>query len=267
MKKELTINRREFLKIAAAAGGGLVLAVYLPGCRKSPESIPTETQQSQPDVDPDVLFEPNLYLCIDSSDHVIITIHRVELGQGAHTSLAMIVAEELDADWSKVSVVQADADPAYGEQQTSGSSAVSESYTLLRRAGAHARHLLMMAAAQRWEVETDDCRTENGVVFHDETGRSAVYGDLAEEASALVPPSALITKLKDREDFRIIGTRIGRIDNAQLVDGKATFGLDIRLPNMLYAVLARSPVYGGKVVRYDDSKTIEVNGVQQVVQI
>ena len=244
-------DRRDFLKVTVAGTSGLVLGLHLSS--SIAEAAPAEN------------FEPNVWISIDPTGAVTITVAKQEMGQGVLTSLSMIVAEELDADWSMVRAVQADAHPTkYGSQGTGGSSSVRTSYERLRQAGATAKMMLVSAAADRWNVPPSSCLARESVVTHPPTNRHATYGELA-EAAARQPVPEMAT-LKDPKDFRIIGTRTKRLDTAAKVNGGYQFGLDVRVPGMLFCVIARSPSFGGKVRTFDATKTRTVSGVVDVVQ-
>lgn len=228
---------------------------------------PTETPAPTFTPTPTASFEPSVFLRIDNNDVVTITIHRSEMGQGVRTSLAMILAEELEADWSKIRVEQAPADPRYGSQDTHGSLSIIECFDPLRRAGAAARMMLVAAAAQTWGVEQESCRAEKGSILHIPTDRRLAYGDLAETAATLPLPSSSEIALKEPADFKIIGNSIGGVDNHRFIDGSAVFGIDVRLPDMLYATVARCPVFGGNVASFDEGPARSVEGVRHVIQI
>lgn len=253
--KSGTLDRREFLKVGAIAAGGLVVAVYVPDARA--RSAPAAAAP----------FQPNVFLRIDPSGEVTITVARSDMGQGVRTALPMIVAEELDADWSRVKVVQADAHPSqYGRMMTVGSTSVrGGAWMPLRRAGATAREMLVAAAAARWNVNAASLRTENGRVIHDASRRSLGYGELAEAAAALPVPSA--PRLKDPAAFRLIGTSPPQLDNRDKVTGRAQYGVDARVPGMLFATVVHPPVFGSTVKSFDASKAQAVPGVKHVVQI
>ena len=244
-------TRRDFIKVSGAAGAGLVLAFQLP------EALSAAPATEKP-------FAPNVWLQIDPQGKVTITCHKSEMGQGVRTSLPMMVAEELDADFSSVQVKQAMGDPKYGQQLTGGSSSVRGSMDKLRKAGATARAMLITAAAKRWNVQPSACRTESGLVIGPGTRRAA-YGSLASEAAKLPVPKDV--KLKDPKDFRIMGKPLPRTDVPEKVNGKAEFGIDVKLPGMVFANVARCPVFGGKVAKFDDSKAKTVPGVKRIVQI
>ncbi len=253
MAAKTTISRGEFLKVSTAAGTGLALAFHLPLLDK------LAAAQA-----PDSLI-PNVWVSIDTSGAVTITMHRSELGQKVWTTLPMIVAEELEADWSRVQVKQGDLDPAYGDQSTGGSASVRTTYDKLRRAGATVREMLITAAAQTWDVDRSSCRAENGSVIHAPTSRKLTYGELVETAAGLPVPEEV--HLKDPKDFKIIGTSLKSLNAAPMVDGSAIYGYDFKLPGMLTAMVARCPVFGGKVASYDDSGARAVPGVRHVTQI
>lgn len=253
MTTKTTISRGEFLKVSTAAGTGLALAFHLPlldklAAAQAPDSL-----------------KPNVWVIIDPSGAVTITMHRCEMGQKIWTALPMIVAEELEADWSRVQVKQGDLDPVYGGQSTGGSASVRTTYDKLRRAGATAREMLITAAAQTWTVDGSSCRAENGAVIHAPTSRKLTYGELVETAATLPVPEEV--PLKDPGDFKIIGKSMKSLNSASMVDGSAIYGYDFKLPGMLTAVVARCPVFGGQVAGYDDSGARAVPGVRRVTQI
>jgi isoquinoline 1-oxidoreductase beta subunit len=287
MSAQPNLNRREFLKVSATAGAGLVICVALQGCGGQPTAIPAPTATQVPTVTPSpeptttplpsptatptpkpgTHLEPNLFVRIGEDGAVTITVPRVELGQGVRTALAMIVAEELEADWAAVHVETADADRAFGRQQTTGSHSVEQTFGPLRWAGAIARQMLVAAAASTWGVEAAECRAEAGSVVHTASSQRLSYGDLVETATTLAVPKRSEVSLKDPADFRIIGTARGQIDEPQMVTGHAVYGLDVRLPGMLYATIARCPVFGGDVESLDPAPALAVGGVRDVVQI
>jgi isoquinoline 1-oxidoreductase subunit beta len=210
-------------------------------------------------------FTPGVFLRIENNNSVTITVARSEMGQGVRTAFPMIVAEELDADWSLVRVEQAVADDKYGRQNTFGSRIFVSMWDILRQTGATARTMLIAAAAQTWGVDPQGLATENGTVLHHPTQRRLAYGQLVEIAAQLPVPEQVA--LKDPKDFRIIGTPRGQHDTASMINGSAMYGLDVRLPGMLYAVVARSPIFGGRLVAHDAAPALVVEGVRQVVAI
>ncbi len=242
------VNRRGFLASAA----GLVLSFALP-------SKAAAQGRGGP-----VQAKPGAYIHIGTDDSVTFTITKAEMGQGTVTSLAMLLGEELDCDWKKVRTEFAPVDPAsYGNQGVYGSSSIRTTWNPLRRAGATARAMLIEAAAQRWGVDAAQLHTENGFVIGP-PGRLS-YGSLTEAASKLPIPANVATK--DPTQYKLIGKPVKRLDTREKVNGKAQFGIDTRLPGMQYAVLARCPVFGGKVASFDAAKAKAVPGVKQVVQV
>jgi isoquinoline 1-oxidoreductase beta subunit len=252
MKSELT--RRDFLRSSALGGAGLLIAFYLP----TKADLHGQGVQSP--------FQPNAWLQVDPQDNVTIWVAKSEMGQGVRTSLPMIVAEELDADWARVRIEPALADARkYGNQLTGGSTSVRTSWEPLRKAGAQARAMLIAAAAQKWGVAPGSCHTENGAVLHSASGRRASYGSLAEAAGKLPVPEK--PPLKNTKDFRIVGRSLPRLDIPAKVDGSAQFGIDVRVPGMLFAVVARCPVFGGKPARFDATRAKAVKGVRAVMTV
>src|SRR2546427_127445 len=250
-----TVNRREFLKTGAAAGASLVIGLYLPTFDPSASHAAAAREP----------FKPNAWIEIRPDSWVIIWTGRSEMGQGVRTAMPMIVAEELEADWTRVRVAQADADPAYGDQFTVGSRSVRSGFEPLRKAGAAAREMLIGAAALTWNVPREACRARNGIVEHAPTGRRLGYGDLAAPAATFPVPAE--PPVKRPSEFRILGPRVPRVDRPDKVSGAAIFGLDVRVPGMVYAAVARCPVFGGRVRTFDPAPALAVPGVQHVVQI
>jgi isoquinoline 1-oxidoreductase beta subunit len=203
---------------------------------------------------------------VGKDDSVTLTLAKSEMGQGVFTSLPMILAEELDVDWAKVKVEQARTNPAWYDHDTGGSASVRTSFLPLRQAGAAARAMLVEAAADRWRLDAASLRTERGAVIGP-AGQRAAYGTLVEAAARLKVPDLKSVTLKDAASFRIIGTSLPRVDIPSKTNGSAGFGLDVRLPGMLYAVIARAPVYGGTVKRYDARQAKAVQGVKQIVEL
>ncbi len=253
MNEKLT--RRQFIRATSGAGAGLVLAIALPLRGPLGKLV---------DDDPPP-FSPNAWLRISRDGTVTITVAKSEMGQGVRTALPIIVAEELDADWSRVRVEQAVADNKYGSMGTGGSTSVRTSWDRLRTAGAAARMMLVEAAALRWGVPAGECRTDRGSVIHASSGRTLSYGELAEAASRLKVPEN--PPLKDPSEFRIIGKPIPRTDTPEKVDGSAVFGIDVSIPGLLFAAVARCPVFGGNVKSFDAAGSMAVSGVRKVVRI
>lgn len=245
--------------------GGLVLALSLGGTLRSADAkgfgadgMPNGWRDN-----------PKIFVHVAADGTTTITCNRQDMGQGVRTSWAMIIADELDADWSKVKVVQADADEAkYGNQDTDGSRSVRQWFTHMRHAGAAARLMLIEAAAERWGVPATQVRAAKHVLTNAKTGETLGYGDVAEAAAARPVPAADSVRLKDPKDFAFIGKEgIGLVDNRAITTGRAVYGMDHKLPGMLHALVARCPVFGGTVRHVDDSATLKVPGVVKVFTI
>jgi isoquinoline 1-oxidoreductase beta subunit len=225
--------RRTFLKASAAAGGVFVLRATLPG-------VATAQGSTRP---------LNAFIRIAPDGTITIMSKNPEIGQGIKTMLPMVIAEELDADWKQVRIEQAPLDEAkFGRQYAGGSTATPMNYDPLRRVGAAGRQMLVTAAATTWDVPPTECRTQAGVVHHDQSGRSLDYGALAAQAAGVPVPDLASVTLKDPKTFTIIGRRIPGVDNAKIVTGQKLFGIDMTMPNMLHAVFQKCPVFGGTVV-------------------
>jgi isoquinoline 1-oxidoreductase subunit beta len=214
-------------------------------------------------------FAPNVYVAIDETGLVTIVAHRSEMGTGIRTGLPMVLADELEADWTRVKVIQAQGDPKYGDQNTDGSRSTRQFYQPMRVAGASARQMLEAAAAHMWGVNVNDCRARNHMVVHVPTGRQLPFGDAAKVAATLqVPPADhLELHFKPASDRRYVGKPIPIVDLKDIVRGKAIYGIDVVLPGMKYASVERCPVYGGKVVSFDATDALKVPGVERVVAI
>jgi isoquinoline 1-oxidoreductase subunit beta len=258
------MNRRSFLKLMAASTGGLVLAVYLDACAPAPQptTVPTAAATSTPQ--PPADWVPNIYLKLDGQGILTVTAFRSEMGQGIRTALAMLVADELDVEWANVRIVQAQADSKYGSQLTGGSESISGYSDGMRTAGATARQMLVNAAAQTWDMDPAQCKTEAGQVIHPDGQQKLAYGNLVDAAAKLELPQGV--KTKDKAQFKIIGTGIGHWDAPKIVTGQAVYGLDVRLPGMLFAAIARCPVFRGTLASHDDSAAKAIPGVKQVVE-
>jgi len=259
MKVTVNVSRRAFLRTSATAVGGLVISFVIPGAGRFVLAQPAPAGKLPP---------PNAFLRIGSDDSITVLLAHSEMGQGIWTTLAMLIAEELDADWSKIKVEHAPSAPVYahtafGMQMTGGSSSTWSEFDRYRQAGAVARTLLVQAAAQRFRVKSTDCRTENGQVICGD--KRARYGELAEAAAKLPAPTSV--KLKDPKDWKIIGKTTKRLDTPEKITGRAVFGMDVQFPGLLTAVVARCPVFGGTVKSFDASATRTVPGVRNVVQV
>ena len=255
----MTSNRRTFLKTATAAGGGLMIGVYLPV--RGTAAAQTATA-----------FEPNVWLRVNPDDSVRIMLTQIEMGQGVMTSMPMLIAEELDFDWSKIKTEWAPADakkygnPNFGGQQlTAGSNSVRGMWKVLREAGATARAMLVTAAAQTWNVPEGTLTTSKGEVIHQASGRRMRYGALVQRAATLPVPTGVA--LKDPSKFTLLGQSLPRLDIPEKVNGTAVFGIDVKLPGLLTARVVRPAAFGGKVVRFNADKARAIPGVKHVVQI
>lgn len=245
-----TVSRRSFLKVTALAGGGLMLGFHA----LSKDSGLVEGE----------VFAPNAFLKIDSAGVVTIMAPNPEVGQGIKTALPMLVAEELEIDWSKVVIEQAPLNTKdFTRQVAGGSGSIRSSWESFRKAGAAARHMLIDAAAHTWNVNIDDCYADKGFVYHKPSGKKLGYGELTSKAIAMAPPSEI--KLKDAKDYKLIGTRVRNIDTKQIVTGKPLFGIDTKIDGMLYAMVARPPAFGKKLKSFDDKDARAIPGVKNVV--
>jgi len=258
-----TVSRRDFVVVLTATGGGLLL-----GCRVGDRSG-VATAAAAPPEPP--AFAPNAFIRIGSDGRVTLVMNQVEMGQGTYTSMPMLLAEELEVGLDQVQLEHAPpndklyANPFFGDQETGGSSSVRGFYEPLRRAGATARTMLVAAAAQTWDVNPASCRAKRGVVTHTPSGRTLTYGALADKAAKLPVPDK--APLKDPKDFTLIGTPAKRLDAPDKVNGKAQYGIDVRLPGMKVATVAASPVLGGKVAGLDEAKAMAIAGVRQIVNL
>jgi isoquinoline 1-oxidoreductase subunit beta len=247
--------------LTGGLAGGFLLAFHLP--------LRAVNEPVQPPDDTTGKFAPNAFIRIDNAGSTTLVMPQVEMGQGIYTAVAMILAEELDADFAKVTLEHAPpneklyANPAFGIQATGSSTSVRVFWKPLREAGASARAMLVQAAAQQWQVEPASCTTANGEVTHKESGRKLSYGALATAASGESPPKDVA--LKDPKDFVLIGKPLKRFDTPDKVNGKTVYGIDAMLPDMKFATLAACPVFGGKVGKVDDSAARKIPGVQKIV--
>ena len=253
------VSRRALL--TGGLAGGFLLAFHLP--------VRAVNEPVQPPDVTDGKFAPNAFIRIDATGHTTLVMPQVEMGQGVYTAVAMILAEELDADFSQVTLQHAPpndklyGNPTFGLQVTGNSNSIRAFWKPLRTAGAGARAMLVQAAAQQWQVEPATCSTANSEVTHKESGRKLSYGALALAASSQTPPKNL--SLKEAKDFALIGRPLKRFDTPDKVNGKAVYGIDAMLPGMKFATLAACPVFGGKVGKVDDSAAKKIPGVQKIV--
>ncbi|MEX0907159.1 MAG: molybdopterin cofactor-binding domain-containing protein, partial [Gemmatimonadota bacterium] len=237
MSGTLAVSRRSFLRVTAIAGGGMVLGVDL-------RAFDGAALAANPPAD----FVPNAFIRITADDVVTIIAKNPEVGQGVKTMLPMLVADELDVDWSAVRIEQASLDTERFEGQfAGGSNATPQNWLPMRRVGAAARVMLVTAAATAWGVAPSACTTERGVVHHRASGRSLRYGQLVDQAAAVQAPDLETVPLKDPRDFHIIGTDVRNVDGHAIVTGQPMYGIDVTVPGMLYAVFEKCPVFGGRV--------------------
>jgi isoquinoline 1-oxidoreductase subunit beta len=247
-----SLSRREAMK----AGAAFVLGFYLPGRGQEPVSRNSD------------VFKPNAWVRITRDNRITVLTEIPELGQGTRTANVMTLADELEVEWSSIQWEQAPTIPTiYKHLKTGGSGGLTATWLPMRQAGAQVRELLLTAAAERWGVERKDCKAENGAVIHTPTQRRLVYGDLAESASTIPTVKLDQVPLKASKDFRFIGKPMGRVDTPGKVDGSAIFGIDVRVPGMLFAVIARCPHFGGKLVSCDDSAARATPGVKAVFAV
>src|SRR6266850_243738 len=260
VEKDRHLNRRSFLRVSAAAGGGLLVSLYL----DLPASAEAANQAPPPKV-----YPPDAFVHIRPDGKIVIQVNRLEFGQGVQTALPMILADEMDADWSQVIPELAPAadvykDPVFGIQMVGGSGSIAHSFQQYRELGAKTRAMLVAAAVDRWHVSPDQCRTEASVVYGP-GGKSARYGELAKDAARKPVPEKV--SLKNPSEFRLIGKKVRRLDSAAKCDGSQKFGLDLDLPKMKIAVVAHPPVFGGRVKSFDDKDARSIAGVREVFEI
>lgn len=259
MQAKTDTSRRDFLRTSAVAGGGLLIAFFVPAAGRAAPA---------PEATPAAEFAPNAFLRIGTDDRVTVLLAHSEMGQGIWTALPMLIAEELDADWSRIHVEHAPAAPAYHAvgmpmQFTGGSTSTWSEFERYRQAGATARALLVQAAARQLGVKPADCRTENGSVIAGE--RRLRYGELVQAAARLTPPKTVA--LREAKDWKLIGKPTRRLDAGTKIDGSAKFGMDVQFDGLLTALVARAPVFGATVASFDASRARQVAGVRDVVQV
>src|SRR6266498_2325281 len=257
---DLNLNRRSFLRVSAAAAGGLLVSLYL--------DVPAFAQEGN-QARPPKVYPPDAFVHIRPDGKILITVNRLEFGQGVQTSLPMILADEMDADWLQVIAELAPAadvykDPLLGIQMVGGSGSIAHSFQQYRELGAKTRAMLIAAAADRWHMSPDQCRTENSVVYGP-GNRSARYAELAKDAARKLVPASV--RLKNPSEFRIIGKKVRRLDSGPKCDGSQKFGLDLDLPGIKTAVVAHPPVFGGRVKSFDDKDARAIDGVREVFEI
>jgi isoquinoline 1-oxidoreductase subunit beta len=255
------VSRRGFLKGVAGAGALVLGASRVPASSVAQASGSRRTRADR------ATFHPDVFLGIETDGTVWLVAHRSEMGTVIRTSLPLVVADELDADWKRVKIEQAIGDPRYGDQNTDGSQSIRGFYDVMRQAGAAARLMLIHAAAQQWSVPAPECRTELHTVVHLSSGRRAGYGELATAASKLAVPKKEELQFKTKTDWRYIGKGMSSYDLEHLVTGKAMYGMDAHVDGMIYASIEHPPVFGGRVKSCDDKAALKVAGVRQTVPI
>jgi len=260
LEKRSQIDRRGFLRVSASVAGGLFVSLYL--------DLPAFAEEGN-QAPPAKVYPPDAFVNVRPDGKILITVNRLEFGQGVQTSLPMILADEMDADWSQVIAELAPAadvykDPVFGIQMVGGSGSIAHSFQQYRELGAKTRAMLIAAAADRWHVSPEQCRTENSVVYGP-GNRSARYAELAHDAARKPVPNQ--ARLKNPSEFRLIGKKIRRLDSRPKCDGSQKFGLDLDLPGMKIAVVAHPPVFGGRVKSLDDKDARAIEGVREVFEI
>jgi isoquinoline 1-oxidoreductase beta subunit len=258
---DLNLNRRNFLRASATAAGGLLVALYL--------DSPAAAQEQNPAPSAPKVYPPSAFIEIRPDGKIVIQVNRLEFGQGVQTALPMILADEMDAEWSQVAAELAPAadvykDPSSGIQMVGGSGSIAHSFQQYRELGARTKAMLIAAAAERWQVTPEQCRAEQSVV-HGPNGQSAKYAELASEAAR--KPVPVNVRLKNPSEFRLVGKPFRRLDGRPKCDGSLKFGLDLDLPGMKVAVVAHPPVFGAKVKSFDDKAARSLEGVLEVLEI
>src|SRR5215470_2517465 len=248
-----TLSRRSFLRVSATAAGGMLVSLYLDFPLLAQEGAPPKPR----------VYPPDAFVHVKPDGKILITVNRLEFGQGVQTSLPMALADELDADWSQVIAELAPAaevykDPLFGIQMVGGSGSIAHSFQQYRELGARTRAMLVASAADRWKIEPSQCRTEASVV-HGPGGKSAKYAELAEAAAKQQVPATV--QLKNPAQFRLVGKKTRRLDSRSKCDGSQKFGLDVDLPGMKTAVVAHPPVFGARVKSVDDKAARALEGV------
>jgi isoquinoline 1-oxidoreductase beta subunit len=257
----MPINRRTFVMHAAAAGAGILIGIEFPATLLRAQESDRGPKKSGPNP-----FDA--YIHIQPDGQISLIVAKSEMGQGIKTGLAMILAEEAEVDFNSVRVEQAETRPdLYAHMGTGGSGSTQENFEPLRRAGATVRELMITAAAAKWKVPRAQCAAKKGAVLHVQSSRKAAYGELVAAAMKLPLPDQEKVKLKDESKFELIGHPVPRVDIPAKVNGSAQFGIDVRVPGMLFAVVARCPTFGGKVEKFDPAKAKAIPGVRDVFEI
>jgi len=255
MKSRKILSRRSFIRNVSLASGGLVLACNAPSSKNEIQKFLDNTES----------FSPNLFVQLKSNGELILTASRSEMGQGIRTALTSVIADEMDADWTKVIVKQATGNAIYGNQNTDGSRSVRTMFEPMREMGAMARAMLISAAASRWNINESDCKTKNHHVINTNNSEKIFYGDLADDASKLSAPIGVA--LKSPKDFVYIGKGLTSVDVKDFSTGKAKYGLDIRVPGMKFATIERCPVTFGSVKSYNKQSALQISGVLDVLEL
>jgi isoquinoline 1-oxidoreductase beta subunit len=256
MSRPVIGSRRQFLKVGAAAGAALVVGFRIPSADSA------AAKAAGP-------FEPNAFIRVDPQGIVTLIMPQVEMGQGVYTSIAMILAEEMDVSWEQVRLEHAPpndklyANPTFGLQVTGNSNSIRAFWMPLRKAGAACRAMLTEAAAKRWKVNASDCKSENSTIVHTPSGRKLAYAALVSDAKSIAPPKD--PSVKSPADFKLIGKSLKRLDTPEKVNGKAVYGIDVLPPGVKFATLVTCPVFGGKVAKVDDARAKGIPGVRQVL--
>lgn len=258
------LRRRDFLKVSFIAGVGLLVECYLPDSMHAADAHAAETKSGKGS------FQPNAWLRIGTDDTVTVMVNHSEMGQGITTALSMLIAEELEADWATIRPAIAPAEsvyknPAFGVQATGGSTSVLTCWDTLRQAGAVAREMLIAAASKSWGVASSECRAIEGSVVHNPSGRKLRYGALIAKTAGISVPTNV--RLKDLKEHKLIGKPVGRLDSRLKAEGKAVYGTDVTLPNLLVAAVLHPPVLGGKVQSFDAKKAKSIRGVRHVIRV
>src|SRR6058998_291759 len=258
---DLLLGRRTFLRVSATAAGGLLVSLYL--------DLPLAAQEASQAPPKPQIYPPDAFVHIRLDGTIVIQVNRLEFGQGVHTALPMLLADEMDADWSQVIAELAPAadvykDPLFGMQMVGGSGSIAHSFQQYRELGAKTRAMLIAAAAERWQITPAQCRTEQSIV-HGPNGQSAKYAELATEAARKPVPAT--ARLKDPSEFRLVGKKMRRLDSSPKCNGSLKYGLDLDLSGMKVAVVAHPPVFGAKVKSFDDKAARSLEGVREVFEI
>ncbi|MEQ1519378.1 MAG: molybdopterin cofactor-binding domain-containing protein, partial [Usitatibacteraceae bacterium] len=255
------LARRQFLVNTAVAGGGLALGMPFMSTSASAQAVASDAT------------EVNIWVVVKPDDTCVIRVARSEMGQGTLTGLAQLVAEELDCDWKKVKTEQPTPGQnlarkrAWGDMSTGGSRGIRGSHDYVRRGGAAARIMLLQAAANEWQVPVAELTVANGIITHSASNRTTSYGKVANAAAKLTPPDAKSIILKAPKDWKVAGKPMKRLDTWDKLNGSKIYSIDVRLPGMLHAAIKDCPVFGGKLVNFDDSKVLQRRGVKRVVKV